>query len=86
MNIVIEGSALIIEGAALVFFTVLAYWRPNELLFMLAAGASMMLGLHWYDVYVTNTGLTIGLMFIAFSFVCLGFAYRCIFWKGRVIE
>jgi len=73
--------SLELAGCAVVFFSLLAYWRPNPLPFMLAAGSSLMLGLQWYDVYTTNTGLTIGLMLIAYSFVCVAFAFRCIFWK-----
>lgn len=72
-----------LEGGAVIFFTVLAYWgKTNALPFMLAAGASMMLGLHWFDVYTTNSGLGISLMLIAYSLVMLGFAYRAIFWYG----
>ena len=78
--------SLVLEGSALVFFSLLAYWRPNPLPFMLAAGTSLMLGLHWYDVYVTNTGLTVGLMLIVYSFVCVAFAFRCLFWKGDISE
>jgi len=62
-------------------FSVLAFWKLNALLFMLAAGISLMVGLQWYDVYTTPAGLTISLMILAYSLVCLGFAFKCIFWK-----
>lgn len=66
---------------AIALFSVLAFWRLNALLFMLAAGVSLMVGLQWYDVYTTPAGLTISLMIMAYSLVCLGFAFRCIFHK-----
>lgn len=67
----------------LIFFSFLAFWRLNALLFMLAAGTSLMVGLHWYDVYTTPAGLTIGLMLIGYSFVCVAFAFRCLFWRSE---
>ena len=78
--------SLVLAGCVVVFFSVLGFWRLNALPFMLAAGASMMLGLYWYDVYTTNIGLALGLMLIAYSLVCVGFAFRCIFWKDRLRE
>lgn len=78
--------SLALAGLVVVFFSVLGFWRPNPLPFMMAAGASLMLGLYWYDVYTTNIGLTIGLMLIAYSLVCIGFAFMCIFWKDRLRE
>ena len=59
---------------------------PVILLFMLAGGASLMVGLQWYDVYTTSTGLTIGLMLIAYALACLAFAFRYLFWKGTISE
>ena len=78
--------SLALAGCAVVFFSVLAFWKSDALMFMLAAGASLMLGLYWYDIYTTNIGLAISMMLIAYSFVCLGFAYRYIFWRDRLRE
>ena len=78
--------SLVLAGSAVMFFSVLAFWKLNALLFMLAGGASLMVGLQWYDVYVTSTGLTIGLMLIGYSFVCIAFAFRCLFWRGTISE
>lgn len=72
---------LALASLTVMFFSLLAFWKLNALLFMLAAGASLMVGLQWYDVYTTSTGLTIGLMLIAYSFVCIAFAFRCLFWR-----
>ena len=72
--------SLVLAGSAVIFFSLLAFWRLNALLFMLTAGVSLMVGLQWYDVYTTPTGMAIGLMLIAYSFVCIAFAYRCLFW------
>lgn len=73
--------ASLVQFLPVVLFSSLAFWRPNALLFMLAAGTSLLVGLQWYDVYTTPTGLTIGLMLIAYSLVCVAFAFRCLFWR-----
>ena len=78
--------SLVLAGCAVVFFSFLAFWKLNALLFMLAGGASLMVGLQWYDVYTDNTGLTIGLMLIGYSFTCMAFAFRCLFWTERISE
>lgn len=70
-------------GCGVVFFSMLGFWKPNPLPFMLAAGSSIILGFYWYDVYTNNMGLTMGLMLIAYGLVCVGYAYRCIFWRER---
>lgn len=74
---------LAISLAALAFFSFLGFWRPDSLPFMLAAGVSLIMGLYWFDIFTTNLGLTVGLMFIAYSFVCVGYAFRCIFFRDR---
>jgi len=72
---------LVIIGLSL-----LAFWKLNALPFMLAAGASFIFGLCFYDAFTTNMGLTIGLMMIAYSVVCLAFAIRCILWREKKAE
>ena len=72
---------LAMPALAVVFFSVLAFWKENALVFMLAGGVSMMTGLYWYDVYTNSIGLSVSLVLIAYSLVCFGFALRCIFWK-----
>lgn len=73
-------------AAVVAFFSLLAFWKNNAILFMLTAGASIMVGLQWYDVYTTDTGLAISLMLIAYSLVCIGFAFACIFRRERKVE
>ena len=70
----------------LIFLSVLAFWKYNALIFMLAAGMSAITGLYWYDVYTTNWGLAIGILLVAYALVCLGFGLQCIFWKGKTSE
>jgi len=64
----------------------LAFWRSNAPLFMVTAGASLIFGFYWYDAFTTNLGLAMGLMLIAYSLVCFGFAFRMIFWRDRLRE
>ena len=71
--------SLIMSGCAVAFFSTMAFWSRNALLFMLAGGASFALGAQWYDTYTNIYGLTISLLFIAYSLVCLGFAFRIMF-------
>ncbi len=78
--------SLALAGAIVIFFSLLAFWRHNALMFMLAAGASTILGFYWFDTYINNLGLTIGLLLIAYGLCCLGFALMSIFWKGRARE
>jgi hypothetical protein len=73
---------LALPGAAVLFFSFLGFWKPNALPFMLASGASLAVGFQWFDVYTTDFGLTVSLMFIAYSWVCVAYAFRCLFWRG----
>lgn len=71
---------------AVVFFSIMAFWRLNAVLFMLAGGSSIMLGLYWFDVYTNDMGLSISLMLFGFSFMCLGFAFKVLFFGREVKE
>jgi len=75
--------SLALALSAVAVFSVFAFWKLNAVLFMLAGGASIMLGLYWYDVYTTDVGLGISLMLIMYSFICLAFAYSTLLWRGR---
>ena len=75
-----------LAACAVAFFSLLAFWRFNAILFMITAGISLMVGLQWFDVYATDTGLTISLMLMAYSLVCIGIAFRCLFWREYKIE
>jgi len=70
----------------LVILSILAFWKSNALLFMLAGGTSIMVGLYWYDIYTTDLGLGISLMLIAYSLLCLGLAFRFIFWREDILD
>ena len=70
-----------VELIPVTLFSILAFWKPNAVLFMLVAGSSLILGLHWYDVYTTNIGLTIGLLLVAYGLFCIGMAFRMLFWR-----
>jgi hypothetical protein len=67
----------------LIAFSFLAYWRGSPVIFMLAAGSSIMAGLYTPDALgalgYTTFGMSFGLMLIAYSFVCIGLAYGNLF-------
>jgi hypothetical protein len=66
----------------LAFFSVLAFWKESAILFIITAALSLMVGLKWFDIYVNETGLSIGLMLIVYSFVSFGFSFR-IMWERK---
>ena len=72
--------------AAVVFFSLLAWWKLNAVMFMLAAAASITTGLYWFDLYTTNIGLSISLAFIGYGLLCVGLAFRFIFWREDILE
>lgn len=76
-------TELYITLIAVILLSVLAYWRPHPVSFMGLGAASLMLGLDWYDVYVTSTGMAISLVFIIMFFVCFGYAFTLIFNRGE---
>lgn len=74
--------------ALLAIFSTLAFWRPNPVLFMITAGISMILGLNAPDLITsaattTSEDLTIGLSLIIYSFLCIAYAFKVIFWDGE---
>ncbi len=72
---------LLLTLSVLIAFSFLAFWKPNPILFIVVAGISIMAGFTWYDKYVTNLGLTVGLMLVAYSLYCIGMAFRLLFWN-----
>jgi len=74
-----------LAGAVIAFFSAIAFWKANAIAFMLCAAASLMTGLYWFDGYTTDVGLSISLMLIAYAFLCLGLAFRCIFWREDIL-
>lgn len=88
--VVLEGwTAYFLIWFGLLFIlglSYLAFWRWNPVLFMLTAGASIVFGFYWYDAFTTNLGLALGLMMMAYALVCVGFAFRCIFWRNKEIN
>ena len=75
--------ALAISFIPLALFSVLAFWKPNALLFMLTGTIAIFIGLFFYDVYTEDVGLAIGMCIIAYGLVSYGYAFRCIFIRER---
>ena len=61
----------------------LAFWWGNPVIFMLTAGITMMAGLYSPDALsalgYSTFGISIGLMLIMYSFICIAFGYRSLF-------
>jgi len=73
--------SLYVAIVILVFLSALAFWNPIAPLFMLMAGVSLMLGLYWYDVFTNEMGMAMSLVLIGYSFVCIGYTYKVVFWQ-----
>lgn len=71
----------LIQLLPLVLLSLLAFWKPNALLFLLVGGLSVMAGLNWYNIYTTPVGLTTALMLVAYGFIGFGYAIKCLVWK-----
>jgi len=69
------------EFIPLILISVLAFWKENAVLFMVAAGLAIMTGLYSPDLISGNLGISAGLMLIMYSLVCCGLALRMMFWK-----
>ena len=72
-----------VELMPLSLISILAFWKPNPVLFMLAGGMVFMTGFYWYDCYTTNIGLSIGLCLIGYGLYCEALALRTIFWSDK---
>ena len=78
--------SVMLAGAVIAFFSAIAFWKANAQVFMICGGASLMTGLYTYDIYVSDIGLSISLMFIAYAFLCLALAFKHIFWREDILE
>ena len=72
---------LLISLIVLIFFSAVALWKQNAVVFLLAAGTAIVLAFAWYDTYTTNLGLGISLMIVAYALVCMGWGFRLLFWR-----
>lgn len=84
LNHLLELVFMALPVLAVLGFSGFAFWKPNPVLFMYAAGASIVTGLYLPDSlvnYAPGLGITIGLMFIGYSFLCIAYAYRMLFWN-----
>lgn len=75
----------------LAVFSALAFWRPNPVLFMITAGIAMILGLNAPDLMTssaatTSSDVTIALSLMTYSFLCIAYAFKTIFWDGNTDE
>lgn len=78
MNEILTSIVMLLP---LAFISAMAFWHPNPILFILAGACAVFNGFNWYDALGTHEALAIGLMLIAYGFVCFAFAYRYIFYR-----
>lgn len=70
---------LTISMIPLIFFSVMAFWKENSVMFMLAAGVAILVGFNCYDVETSTWMLGISLVLWAYSIACLIFGFMCMF-------
>ncbi len=68
----------------LIFFSVLAFWKENHILFMITAGLAFITGFYSPNIisgiYETNAvGVTVGTMLILYSYACAGWSIALMF-------
>lgn len=77
---------MVAQFLPVIFFSILAFWKNNPVIYQLTAGISMMTGLCAPDIIsgqydTTNFGVTIAVSLIAYSLFCVGMAYIYLFWE-----
>ena len=75
-----EDILIFFIGAVfLIFFSVIAFWRDNSIMFLLAAGVAVSVGFGFYDIESSPFTFGIALVIWAYSIVCLIFGLMCMF-------
>ena len=87
MAVTLQGFVLLLP---LIGFSILAFWRGHPVLFLITAGIAIMTGLYVPDLLTGGTttvlSMSLGLVIVAYSLVCVAFAYRTLFRMGRSDE
>ena len=68
---------------ALVLLSVISFWKPNVILFMITGAMAILFGFNWYKANNINMGLSIGLVLVVFGLYCFAMGFRMIFWDRR---
>ena len=74
----------LIEMVFLIFFSVIAFWRDNSVMFGLAAGVAVAVGFSCYDLQSSPFMFGIALVLWAYSIACLIFGLMCMFKRRPV--
>jgi len=68
----------------LMFLAVLAYWKPNPILFLIIAGVAIFSGFEWFNTLsgdYREYAMAVSVGFIAFAILNFGFAIKLLVWK-----
>jgi hypothetical protein len=84
----LTGLVLILLVA---LFSVLAFWKPNAILFMMLSVASITVSFFIPDLISpdsSTTGIDIAVFIglIIYSFLCVSWAFKLMFWKEEPKE
>lgn len=74
--------------AFIAMISTFAFWKENYVLFMVAAGVSMISGLYGPDLIngqyeTTGYGIAFGFALLVYSLICCGFTFRLMFWSDE---
>lgn len=73
-------TAAIATFIPIIVLSVVSFWQKYPVLFIICAAVSLFAGLSAPDLYSNNeVSYTVGLVFIAYAFLCVGMSYRYIF-------
>jgi len=72
-----------LQLAALAIVSLVAILTKNSIFWLVAAGMAVFTGFYWYDLFVTNLGLSFGLMFLVYGLNCFGIAFISLFIRLR---
>ena len=87
----VNAIATVLAGIAylapLAVVSLLAFWKENHVLFMLAFGLAMITGLNAPDIIsgsyeTTPMGITLGALLLVFGILCAALSFRLMFWRG----
>lgn len=87
MEITSVGLEGILALLPLCLFSILAFWKASDVLFIILFGVAVMTGLAAPDIIngnynTTSLGISVGVLLVAYGILCAGWSFRLMFWRG----
>lgn len=65
----------LVEVVPVTICAVVAFWSMNPVMLIIAGAVGIFTGFSYYDNYVSNIGLVMGICLVIFGLVCWGMAF-----------